>query len=390
MIMAEYLMRLVSNRGLNGWRNKGACIMDRFAFIVHPLTAKDFSRKFAFTKNWSDGFIEGIIKHIPPFKVSNITGVESPLNHTEGWFVGCPLTSRQMVSMPEEYVLKKIIKAGKVAERLGAKIVGLGAFTSIVGDAGLTIAKNLNIAVTTGNSYTVATALEGTRQAAKLMGIDMERANVVVLGATGSIGAACAQILAREVRYLTLVARHESKLEKIAGQILRSTGLAVRVTANTKSALRTADIVIAVTSAVDSIIEPEDLKPGAVVCDVARPRNVSRKVAEVRDDVLVIEGGVVEVPGNVDFGLNFGFPPGTSYACMAETMILSLEQRYENFTLGRDLTVKQIETIDQLAKKHGFRLAGFRSFERAITSEEIENIKLNAEAKTAIIREGIS
>lgn len=364
--------------------------MDRFAFIVHPLTAKDFSRKVAFTKNWSDGFVEGVIKYIPPFKVSHITGVKSPLNSTEGWFVGCPLTSRQMVSMPEAYVMKKIIKAGRVAEKLGAKIVGLGAFTSIVGDAGITIAENLNIAVTTGNSYTVATALEGTRQAAKLMGINMERANVVVLGATGSIGAACAQILAREVRYLTLVARHETKLEKIAAQILRSTGLAVRVTANTKSALRTADIVIAVTSAVDSIIEPEDLKPGAVVCDVARPRNVSRSVAEVRDDVLVIEGGVVEVPGDVDFGLNFGFPPGTSYACMAETMILSLEQRYENFTLGRDLTVKQIETIDQLAKKHGFKLAGFRSFERAITSEEIENIKLNADAKNAIMREGIS
>ena len=64
-----------------------------------------------------------------------------------------------MVEMPEAYVLK-IIKAGKVAEKLGAKIVGLGAFTSIVGDAGVTVANNLNIAVTTGNSYTVATALE--------------------------------------------------------------------------------------------------------------------------------------------------------------------------------------------------------------------------------------
>jgi predicted amino acid dehydrogenase len=40
---------------------------------------------------------------------------------------------------------------------------------------------------------------------------------------------------------------------------------------------------------------------------------------------------------------------------MAETMILALEKRYENFSLGRDLTVKQIETIEQLAAKHGFR-----------------------------------
>lgn len=360
--------------------------MEKFAFMVHPLTAKDVSRKFSFTKNWDDGFVEGLIRYIPPFKVSEIRGVTSPQANAQGWFVGCPLTSRQMTELPEPYVIKKIIKAGKVAEKLGAKIVGLGAFTSVVGDAGITIAKNLNIAVTTGNSYTVATALEGTRQAAKLMGKSIDQANVVVLGATGSIGAACAQILAREARFLTLVARNEMKLEKISEQILHSTGLAVRVTANTKSALKEADIVIAVTSAVDSIIEPEDLKPGAIVCDVARPRNVSRSVSEMRDDVLVIEGGVVEVPGDVDFGLNFGFPPKTAYACMAETMILALERRYENFTLGRDLTVKQIETIEQLARKHGFKIAGFRSFERALTETEIATIKANAIAKSGGIK----
>jgi len=364
--------------------------LEKFAFILHPLIAKDVSRKFPFTKNWPDGLVEGVLKHIPPFKTSHITGIESNLSKGEGWFVTCPLTSKQMVDMPEPYVMQKIIKAGKVAEKLGAKIVGLGAFTSIVGDAGITIAKNLNIAVTTGNSYTVATALEGTRQAAKIMGIDLQRANVLILGATGSIGAACAQILSREVRYLTLAARSEDKLEKLAEQILRKNGLAVKVTANTKSALKSADIIIAVTSAVDSIIEPEDLKTGAIVCDVARPRNVSRRVAEMRNDILVIEGGVVEIPGDVDFGLNFGFPKGTAYACMAETMILSLEKRYENFTLGRDLTVKQVETIEQLATKHGFKLAGFRSFERAITAEEIAIIKGNVNIASEKQRRGIS
>src|SRR5207244_11874140 len=65
--------------------------------------------------------------------------------------------------------------------------------------------------------------------------------------------------------------------------------------------------------------EPEDLRPGAVVCDVARPRNVSRLVYERRDDVLVIDGGVIEIPGEVDFGFDFGFPPRTTEACVAET-----------------------------------------------------------------------
>ena len=114
-----------------------------------------------------------------------------------------------------------------------------------------------------------------------------------------------------------------------------------------------------------------------MVCDVARPRNVSRNVSALRNDVLVIEGGVIHVPGNVDFRFNFGFPPQTCFACMAETMILALEGRYENFTLGRNLNPAQIDTISTLAKKHDFTLAGFRNFEHAVTLEMIEKIKGN-------------
>ena len=98
----------------------------------------------------------------------------------------------------------------------------------------------------------------------------------------------------------------------------------------------------------------------------------------LRDDVLVIEGGIVDVPGEADFGFNFGFPPRTSYACMAETMLLALEKRFESFTLGRDLSVEQVDEITRLAEKHGFKLSGFRSFERPVTAEEIANIRRNA------------
>jgi hypothetical protein len=37
--------------------------------------------------------------------------------------------------------------------------------------------------------------------------------------------------------------------------------------------------------------------------------------------------------------------------------------------------LSQVLTIDKIAEKHGFRLGGFRSFERAITDEEIKSIK---------------
>ncbi len=352
--------------------------MIKFAFIIHPLDLQDITKRLKLFKLLPDRIVEGITRRFPVYKAAEIRGIKSPWSETGGWFLICPLTSRQMLELPVSYVTRRIIEAGKLAEKLGAGIVGLGAMTSVVGDAGVTIARHLKIPVTTGNSYTVATALEGTRKAADFMGINLTRAEVAVIGATGSIGSVCAKMMAREAGRLTLVARRRSRLERLARQILNETGVAARMTANIKEALRSADIVIAVTSAVDAVIEPMDLKSGAVVCDVARPRDVSHQVAETRPDVLVIEGGVVEVPGNVEFNFDFGFPPKTAYACMAETMILALEGRCESFSLGRDLTVSQVEEINRLAAKHGFKLAGFRSFERALSQIELERIRAAA------------
>jgi len=137
-------------------------------------------------------------------------------------------------------------------------------------------------------------------------------------------------------------------------------------------------LILTVTSAIHDVIRPEFLQPGSVVCDVARPRDVSAMVARARDDILVIDGGMVDVPGSVDFHFNFGFPPGKAYACMAETMALTLEGRFEDYTLGRHLTRERVDEIDGIAAKHGFHLSGFRSFEQEVTERQIELVRRNA------------
>jgi len=326
--------------------------LSKFAFMIHPLDLSDYTRKFPLLGKMPKHLLANVTKLLPPVYVSDIEGVTSPHGQTSGWFVGCPLTSEQMLTLPEQYVLKKIIKTGKLAEKLGADILGLGAMTSVVGDAGITVAENLDIAVTTGNSYTVAVACEAVKRAAIMMGVEFKNAELLVLGATGSIGAVCTQILARDAKYMTIAGRDTAKLERLAYRVFYQTGLSVRTTTDYRSALKRADIIITVTSAVEEIVFPNDLKPGAIVCDVARPRDVSKRVAAERDDVLVIEGGVVEVPEAVNFNFNFGYPKGLAYACMAETMILALEGRHESFTLGRELSVDKVDEIAGLAKKH--------------------------------------
>lgn len=357
--------------------------LGEFGFILHPVTgAKDAARKYPLLRMLPESVVERLLKRMAPKPISEITGLRSPTGaEAHGWFVGCPLTPRQFVDLPTDFVLGKIIRAARVAQELGAKVVGLGAMTSVVGDAGITIARNVDIAVTTGNSYTVWTAVEGARRAAALMGTDPAQARVAVIGATGSIGQVCVRILAEEAPAVILIGRNEQRLAELAASV---DGKAeITYTTDPHVGLREADIIIAVTSAVDTVVPGEVLKPGAVVCDVARPRDVSKQVVRSRPDVLVIEGGAVETPGEVDFHFNFGFPPRTAYACMAETMILALENRYENFSLGRDLSLDRVREIGALAQKHGFKLAGFRSFERPVTEEQIAAVKRAAGRGTA-------
>ncbi|MCA9961426.1 MAG: shikimate dehydrogenase [Chloroflexota bacterium] len=350
---------------------------DTFAFIIHPIDPKrDVSRKYPTLGKLPTWLIDFLSLFFPPIYISEITGIQSQANgrSLQGWFIACPLTPKRMMELPPSVVYRKVIQTGRMAERLGAKMLGLGAFTSVVGDGGVTIAKQLNIPVTTGDSYTVATAVHAVQKAAHLMGTPLDKASVAIVGATGAIGSVCAEMLAGQTPHMLLIGRQQTKLEQVADKV-RAAGTQQVTISDDINHLAQAHLIITVTSAVDAIIEPHHLRPGAIVCDVARPRDVSRQVAEQRPDVLVIEGGMVKVPGAVNFGFNFGFPPQMAYACMAETMALALEQRYESFTLGKDIKLSQVMTIDKIAGRHGFTLGGFRSFEKAVTEEEIARVK---------------
>jgi hypothetical protein len=72
-----------------------------------------------------------------------------------------------------------------------------------------------------------------------------------------------------------------------------------------------------------------------------------------------------------------------AFACMAETITLALEGHYKSYTLGKQITLQQVQTMSAMATRHGFTVSGFRSFERAVTDESISQIKQNALQKQA-------
>ncbi len=316
----------------------------------------------------------------PPVYLSEVEKVrsESTGKEIKGWLIACPLTPKHFLGLPENQVYRKIIETGHLAERLGAKILGLGAFTSVAGDGGISVARALDIPVTTGDAYTIAVAVQALEEAARLMEIQLRETKAAVVGATGAIGKVCAELLASEAAELLLIGKRQDTLEALKTSLIEEGATAQIFTSTKMEDLRQAKLILTVTSAIDAIIEPEHIQPGSVVCDVARPRDVAAQVAAVRQDVLVIDGGMVEVPGEVDFHFNFGLPPGKAYACMAETMALTLEGRFEDYTLGKNIQSVRVREIKAIAEKHGFRLSGFRSFDKPVTLEQIERVRQNA------------
>lgn len=352
--------------------------INKFAFVIHPLKV-DFIHKhkaFRWTKYLPDALVERVAAYMPPMYLSRITGGQSPTTgqKIEGYLYSLGATPRQMMEHGERFTYSRLNGAAKMAERKGARIMGLGAFTSVVGDAGITVANEADIAITSGNSLTVAMTLEAAKRAVILMGAtDLTKGKVMIVGATGSIASVCSRLIAQAIGNVVLVSIEPEKLIELKRTIQRETpGCEVTIATRAGDLISDCDLIITATSAFGQrVIDITRCKPGAVICDVARPPDINPAEASLRPDVLVIESGEVLIPGEIDFGYDIGLPPKTSYACLAETALLAMEGRFEDYTLGRNITMERVKEIYKLSQKHGFQLAGLRFHDKYITEADI-------------------
>jgi predicted amino acid dehydrogenase len=352
--------------------------INRFAFVIHPLDVEFIHkhRSFRWTKYLPDSLVEATAAYIPPIYLSRITGGKSPTTgqRIEGYLIALGATPRQMMNHSERFTYERLNWSARLAESKGARIMGLGAFTSVVGDAGITVAHESDIAITSGNSLTVAATLEAAKQAVIKMGAtDLTKGKAMIVGATGSIGSVCARLLAQAIKDVVLVSIEPEKLIDLKRTIQTETpGCQVVIATHANDLTSDCDLIVTATSAFGQrVIDITKCKPGAVICDVARPPDINPAEAALRPDVLVIESGEVLIPGDINFGYDIGLPPKTSYACLAETALLAMEGRFEDYTLGRNITLERVKEIYHLFKKHQFQLAGLRSFGKYITDEDV-------------------
>jgi predicted amino acid dehydrogenase len=353
--------------------------INRFAFVIHPLSLR-FIRNhplFWITRYLPDRLVEAAAAYMPPMYVSKIKGGVSPTTgqRIEGHLLSLGATPRMMMKHSDHFTYKKLNKCALMAEKRGARIMGLGAFTSVVGDAGITVAHEADIAITSGNSLTVAATLEAAKMAVRWMGKDdLSTGKVMIVGATGSIASVCSRLIAQAIKNVVLVSIEPEKLIDLKRTIQQETpGAQVTIATKTGDLVADCDLIISATSAFGQrVIDLTQCKPGAVICDVARPMDINPAEAALRPDVLVIESGEVIIPGeDLDFGYNIGLPPKTAYACLGETALLAMDGRFEDFTLGRQISMERVKEIWRLFKKHEFQIAGLRNYDGYVTEEMV-------------------
>jgi acetylornithine/succinyldiaminopimelate/putrescine aminotransferase/predicted amino acid dehydrogenase len=320
-----------------------------------------------------------------------------------GEFIALPYSVEELVDLPYEQALEEIIWAVTLAKNRGARIVGLGGFTSVVTQAGLSLRDAGLSPLTTGNSYTAIAGKRTVELICADQGKKLAQCAVAVVGAAGSVGRATTLLVAEDVERLILIgnpnfpersrknllqvargtvehlwklhrSRHvftqgtlgaavasqslpdvespEVQLISLVHQFIRDGR--ITLTTDIHECLRNADVVITATSSVETFVTAEDLKRDAIVCELSRPFNVCEDVGKSRPDVSITEGGLIRVPGELDMGFDIGLGPGVVYACVAETMLLALEHCYQDTSLGVDLEISALRRIEAMAEKHGF------------------------------------
>lgn len=249
--------------------------------------------------------------------------------------------------------------------RLGARIIGLGLpLLQALGPAAVGVARGLDSTVTSGAGCAAAAAIDGLWKAAELMEIDPEEASVLIIGAAGPLGGACAQIIARDgANYLTLIDRDRARLDRLAGRVLYDCGVACKISARLEQAVAQADLIIAAGETTAPVLSPTLLKPGAVFCNLSAVDELTSSIMSRRPDVMVFDQSVLRVPGAA---LNYdpALPVESVRAPEAEAVLLALEGRFDRYFIGYRLRAEKLIQMRRLSRKHGFSLSGFAALDR--------------------------
>jgi len=356
--------------------------------ILHPPNLAEIDRTInclygfiaPFYKKISVKIKKNILKRMPPFTYFYVEDIESQLGGKVDFIaVMIPLLPEQIIVENKETMFKKILAAISQAEKKGARLITLGAFTSIVTNQGLDLINRTQIALTSGNTYTAALCIKSILKICDIARFDMSKSVLCIVGATGDIGSICAKVLSKYVNHIVLCSRKISEKSSVVNEIKSYSNCNITITNDTVEAIKKSDIIISAASSTKFLFSIDDLKPGSILCDISIPPIVSRNIMRDRSDVIAFEGGrakFISYANIQETRWKTLFPYNSIYGCLAESLILAFEDRFERFSSGRGAIIEsKIDEIYDLGMKHGFFVADFGCSGKIFTEEDFHRVK---------------
>ncbi|NLZ28213.1 MAG: hypothetical protein GX887_04530 [Firmicutes bacterium] len=336
----------------------------RFAHILHPRNIEDARDKSKILRALPVTWVEKIVPRIPPIKISAISGLSSR-GRIEGYFIYLGLTTQQLTGRPENFCMERILQCGRLAEKRGAQLLGLGGMTAATGDGGIKIARRLQSAVTTGRTLCVVTAVESACRLIEQRGLTGENIKCTIIDASSPLGGACSQLLARHgFTDFTLVTDRKHRLDNLAWKLFYDHGIPVKITSRIPRALKQANLIVITDDISGEKVDAAaaTLKKGTVVCNLCRRKFTGRGLFSTNNGVTLIDSGMIRVPPQINFNKKFDFGVSrTIPADMAETIILAMERKKHSFSLGDGIRMEKMDEMAEMARRHDFQLAGYSS-----------------------------
>ena len=344
-----------------------------FGLIGHSTSFEDAKRKASMLgfDHIADGDLD-VWCTAPPQLVENVevksaTGISIEGSYIDSCFVP-EMLSRFKTAR------RKVLNAMELAQKKGINITALGGFTSI-------IFENFNLLqhkqirntslewerFTTGNTHTAWVICKQLEINAPRIGIDLKKATVAVIGATGDIGSAVCRWLMNKtgISELLMVARQQEPLALLQKELDGGTVTSLN------EALPQADIVVWVASMPKTIeIDTDNLKKPCLMIDGGYPKNLDEKFQG--ENIYVLKGGIVEFFNDIGWNMmelaEMQNPQREMFACFAEAMILEFEKCHTNFSWGRNnISLEKMEFIGAASLKHGFSAIGLDKQPKVLT-----------------------
>lgn len=267
----------------------------------------------------------------------------------EGCLIPVGLTAKEKEN--KALIIEKIISAALLAKKSGAGIIGLGGPPlGLSGNDELILAKTLKIPLTTGASLTAWSLIEAAYCQSQLKKRDFRKLKIAVIPADWAIASLCAIKCAKYAAEVIMATEEEEKLKDLKEKIVNRILLSEK---NITRAVEDADIVIntGIFNQVDFIA---GLKPGAIACNIYNPALTEKIVPPQR--ITMVTAGLIKLPHSLRNSLIKGLPKNIIPSALAEVMLLALEGKLTNYSLGDNINPDNLEEIADLAVQHGFEV----------------------------------